>query len=80
MELTGYLTQRIAHEKVESQRRQLEEQERQVAALKARVALLEGDDGHGSSHANSNQGGSSVDDFSIRVRLSSSFQSQGPAR
>ncbi|KAG9045563.1 hypothetical protein FS837_006107 [Tulasnella sp. UAMH 9824] len=62
---------RIAHEKVESQRHQLEEQERQVAALKARIALLEGADDQGvRKQANSNQGTSSVDDFSIRTAAS----------
>ncbi|KAF9041981.1 hypothetical protein BDZ89DRAFT_1128670 [Hymenopellis radicata] len=33
---------RIAHEKVEEQRHQLEQQERQVAELRARISLLEG--------------------------------------
>ncbi|TFK40196.1 hypothetical protein BDQ12DRAFT_772149 [Crucibulum laeve] len=52
---------RIAHEKVEQQRLQLEEQERQVALLRARIALLEG--------GSSNQHGqitNTVDDFSIK--------------
>ncbi|KAG8984953.1 hypothetical protein FRB90_005039, partial [Tulasnella sp. 427] len=62
---------RIAHEKVESQRQQLEEQERQVAALKARIALLEGADDQGvRKPGNANQGISSVDDFSIRTAAS----------
>lgn len=62
---------RIAHEKVESQRQQLEEQERQVAVLKARIALLEGADDQGVRRpGNSNQGQSSVDDFSIRTAAS----------
>ncbi|KAG9008868.1 hypothetical protein FRB94_012837 [Tulasnella sp. JGI-2019a] len=62
---------RLAHEKVESQRHQLEEQERQVASLKARIALLEGgDDQAGLRTVNTNQGGSSVDDFSIRTAAS----------
>ncbi|KAG8864792.1 hypothetical protein FRB96_003378 [Tulasnella sp. 330] len=63
---------RIAHEKVESQRHQLEEQERQVASLKARIALLEGGDeqGVGLRTTSTNQGGSSVDDFSIRTAAS----------
>ncbi|KAG8933589.1 hypothetical protein FRC01_008130 [Tulasnella sp. 417] len=62
---------RIAHEKVESQRQQLEEQERQVAVLKARIALLEGADDQGvRKPGNSNQGTSSVDDFSIRTAAS----------
>jgi len=54
---------RIAHEKVEEQRRQLEEQEKQVALLRARIATLEGGR---EAAARSNQGGSSVDDFSIK--------------
>lgn len=58
---------RIAHEKVEEQRRQLEEQEKQVALLRARIALLEGtanDEQQDGRHPN--LGGSSVDDFSIK--------------
>lgn len=51
---------RIAHEKVEEQRRQLEEQEQQVAQLRARIERLEGGSGL------EIPGGSSVDDFSIR--------------
>jgi hypothetical protein len=55
---------RIAHEKVEQQRVQLEEQERQVAVLRARIQLLEGgSDPRGRSAIH---GGSSVDDFSIK--------------
>ncbi|KAG8899614.1 hypothetical protein FRB99_006534 [Tulasnella sp. 403] len=62
---------RIAHEKVESQRQQLEEQERQVASLHARIAILEGSDDQGiRKGGNANQGGSSVDDFSIRTAAS----------
>ncbi|KAG8964264.1 hypothetical protein FRC03_002031 [Tulasnella sp. 419] len=62
---------RIAHEKVESQRQQLEEQERQVAILKARIAVLEGGDDQGiQKPVNANQGGSSVDDFSIKQAAS----------
>ncbi|KAL1739830.1 hypothetical protein HDZ31DRAFT_68544 [Schizophyllum fasciatum] len=53
---------RIAHEKVEQQRLQLEEQERQVAALRARIALLEG----GPASGPTNGTGNTVDDFSIR--------------
>ncbi|KAL1949642.1 hypothetical protein VTO73DRAFT_8523 [Trametes versicolor] len=55
---------RIAHEKVEEQRVQLQEQEKQVAQLRARIALLEGtNQGHfGASKLN----GNSVDDFSIK--------------
>ncbi|KAI5886022.1 uncharacterized protein SCHCODRAFT_02643075 [Schizophyllum commune H4-8] len=53
---------RIAHEKVEQQRLQLEEQERQVAALRARIALLEG----GPATGPANGTGNTVDDFSIR--------------
>jgi hypothetical protein len=68
--LTTDTFQRIAHDKVESQRQQLEEQERQVAALKARISLLEGgEDAGGRKPGTSNQGVSSVDDFSIRVRV-----------
>ncbi|SJL19047.1 uncharacterized protein ARMOST_22654 [Armillaria ostoyae] len=53
---------RIAHEKVEQQRAQLEEQEQQVALLRARIALLEG----GSNTDRTGKGGNSVDDFSIK--------------
>ncbi|KAI0783859.1 hypothetical protein BC629DRAFT_1517743 [Irpex lacteus] len=52
---------RIAHEKVEEQRGQLQEQERQVALLRARIALLEG-----TSDPGLNRKGNSVDDFSIK--------------
>ncbi|PFH53149.1 hypothetical protein AMATHDRAFT_138457 [Amanita thiersii Skay4041] len=53
---------RIAHEKVEQQRLQLEEQERQVAQLRSRIALLEGvPDAQRISKS-----GNSVDDFSIK--------------
>ncbi|KAJ7238590.1 hypothetical protein B0H12DRAFT_1137320 [Mycena haematopus] len=51
---------RIAHEKVEEQRMQLEEQEQQVAQLRSRIALLEGGSGL------QMPGGNSVDDFSIK--------------
>ncbi|KAJ7471537.1 hypothetical protein B0H11DRAFT_2040411 [Mycena galericulata] len=51
---------RIAHEKVEEQRVQLEEQEQQVAQLRARIELLEGGPGL------KMPGGNSVDDFSIK--------------
>ncbi|KAF8141085.1 hypothetical protein K438DRAFT_1878703 [Mycena galopus ATCC 62051] len=51
---------RIAHEKVEEQRMQLEEQEQQVAQLRARIELLEGGPGL------QMPGGSSVDDFSVK--------------
>ncbi|KAH7884478.1 hypothetical protein F5I97DRAFT_1889810 [Phlebopus sp. FC_14] len=54
---------RIAHEKVEEQRKQLEEQEKQIAILRARIALLEGNE---QQNTTSKQGGSSVDDFSIK--------------
>ncbi|KAL5504232.1 DBP5 [Sanghuangporus vaninii] len=59
---------RIAHEKVEQQRVQLQEQEKQVAELRARIRALEGRDDHIQSAriANSNQGGTSVDDWSIK--------------
>ncbi|KAJ8503036.1 hypothetical protein ONZ45_g11209 [Pleurotus djamor] len=53
---------RIAHEKVEQQRLQLEEQERQVAALRARIATLEGS--AMAQHTNKRQ--NTVDDFSIK--------------
>jgi len=53
---------RIAHEKVEQQRVQLEEQERQVAQLRERIALLEG----GSNAQRSSRGANTVDDFSIK--------------
>ncbi|TRM64390.1 hypothetical protein BD626DRAFT_547511 [Schizophyllum amplum] len=55
---------RIAHEKVEQQRLQLEEQERQVAALRARIALLEGTPSGSTTASSAN--GNTVDDFSIR--------------
>ncbi|EJD48869.1 hypothetical protein AURDEDRAFT_135818 [Auricularia subglabra TFB-10046 SS5] len=55
---------RIAHEKVESQRSQLEEQERQIAMLRARISKLEGSD---TQRPYTGVGGStSVDDFSIK--------------
>ncbi|KAE9405195.1 hypothetical protein BT96DRAFT_853069 [Gymnopus androsaceus JB14] len=50
---------RIAHEKVEEQRAQLEEQERQVAQLRARIALLEGG-------PVAEVGKAAVDDYSIK--------------
>ncbi|KAF7773378.1 hypothetical protein Agabi119p4_5545 [Agaricus bisporus var. burnettii] len=53
---------RIAHEKVEEQRLQLEEQERQVAQLRARINLLEG----GSGLQIQGPGGNTIDDFSIK--------------
>ncbi|KAF7976616.1 hypothetical protein HWV62_2284 [Athelia sp. TMB] len=56
---------RIAHEKVEQQRQQLEEQEKQVALLRARISLLEGGNDV-SQRSSTKQGGSSVDDFSIK--------------
>lgn len=58
---------RIAHEKVESQRKQLEEQERQVAQLRERIATLEGSDDQSRwQRIGEKAGGSSVDDFSIK--------------
>ncbi|GJE94590.1 hypothetical protein PsYK624_107600 [Phanerochaete sordida] len=51
---------RIAHEKVEGQRLQLQEQEKQVALLRARIALLEG------TGEQNKRKGDSVDDFSIK--------------
>ena len=60
--------QRIAHEKVESQRQQLEEQERQVALLRQRITVLEGGDEQDRRQTMGQRaGGSSVDDFSIKV-------------
>ncbi|VDB85677.1 unnamed protein product [Peniophora sp. CBMAI 1063] len=59
---------RIAHEKVEEQRGQLETQERQVAALRARVAQLEGS--ATGPPAPTRQGGSTVDDFTIKTSAS----------
>ncbi|KZV90608.1 hypothetical protein EXIGLDRAFT_720208 [Exidia glandulosa HHB12029] len=55
---------RIAHEKVESQRTQLQEQERQIALLRQRIGRLEGADD--SRSATATGGTSSVDDFSIK--------------
>ena len=46
---------------------QLEEQERQVAALRERIAVLEGKSELPAGDMK--QGGSSVDDFSIKVRI-----------
>jgi hypothetical protein len=60
---------RIAHEKVEQQRQQLEEQERQVALLRARIGLLEGGNDQ-PQRSSTRQGGSSVDDFSIKSAAS----------
>ncbi|OCH88574.1 hypothetical protein OBBRIDRAFT_757965 [Obba rivulosa] len=54
---------RIAHEKVEEQRLQLQEQEKQVALLREHIALLEGST-NGTSVPKT--GNSSVDDFSIK--------------
>jgi hypothetical protein len=51
---------------VEEQRKQLEEQEKQVALLRDRIALLEGTAGD-QERTSTKQGGSSVDDFSIKV-------------
>ncbi|KZV64881.1 hypothetical protein PENSPDRAFT_639113 [Peniophora sp. CONT] len=59
---------RIAHEKVEEQRTQLETQERQVAALRARVAQLEGSST--GPPPPTRQGGSTVDDFTIKTSAS----------
>jgi len=62
-------TQAIAHQKVEEQRAQLEEQERQIARLQARIATLEGSpSGVQPLSGPRAAGGSSVDDFSIKVR------------
>ncbi|KAF8552780.1 hypothetical protein OG21DRAFT_1597946 [Imleria badia] len=51
---------------IEEQRRQLEEQEKQTALLRARIALLEGTATDPSAQTSVKQGGSSVDDFSIK--------------
>ena len=61
--------QRIAHEKVEEQRVQLQQQEKQVAELRARIATLEGREEKPASVSRSNQGGTSVDDWSIKVSV-----------
>ncbi|KIY64852.1 hypothetical protein CYLTODRAFT_492802 [Cylindrobasidium torrendii FP15055 ss-10] len=53
---------RIAHEKVEEQRKQLQQQEVLVAELRARIGVLEG----GPKTQERGHGGNSVDDFSIR--------------
>ncbi|KAJ7227455.1 hypothetical protein GGX14DRAFT_630020 [Mycena pura] len=55
---------RIAHEKVEKQQSQLEEQEQLVAQLRARIQRLEGGAGL------QMPGGNSVDDFSIKTGAS----------
>jgi hypothetical protein len=47
---------------------QLEEQEKQVALLRARIALLEGGE-----QVQQSLGGNSVDDFSIKVKRCSSY-------
>lgn len=62
--------QRIAHEQVEQQRKQMEEQERQVALLRARIAALEGggNAAPGQKPAGFNKSGSTIDDFTIKVR------------
>ncbi|TFY74238.1 hypothetical protein EWM64_g9774, partial [Hericium alpestre] len=57
---------RIAHEKVEQQRVQLEEQEKQVALLRERIATLEGTNQLNEPKTGEKQGGYSVDDFSIK--------------
>jgi len=62
---------RIAHEKVEDQRKQLQEQERQVAELRAHITVLEGDDNTSRvTEVNTRKGGQSVDDFSIKNAVS----------
>lgn len=53
--------------KVAEQKTQLEEQERQISLLRARIALLEGGDDEESRHTTNRAGGSTVDDSSIRV-------------
>lgn len=49
---------------MEQQRAQLEEQERQVAQLRGRIALLEG----GVNPSIGGPNGNTIDDFSIKVR------------
>jgi len=58
----------IAHQKVEEQRGQLEEQERQIARLHTRIAALEGSAPvtQPLDEPRRAAGGSSVDDFSIK--------------
>ncbi|KAI0034731.1 hypothetical protein K488DRAFT_39053, partial [Vararia minispora EC-137] len=56
---------RIAHEKVEEQRAQLQQQEQQVAQLRERIAVLEGATLQATSK-DRRLGGSSVDDFTIK--------------
>lgn len=56
---------RLAHEQVESQRRQMEEQERVIASLRDRVNRLEGGP-EDNIRPGGPKGGSSVDDFSIK--------------
>ncbi|KAG8809237.1 hypothetical protein FRC18_004638, partial [Serendipita sp. 400] len=57
---------RLAHEQVETQRKQMEEQEKIVASLKERISRLEGADQDTLVRPTASRGGSSVDDFSIR--------------
>ncbi|KLO07631.1 hypothetical protein SCHPADRAFT_922813 [Schizopora paradoxa] len=58
---------RIAHEKVEQQRIQLQEQEKQVSLLRTRIATLEGQgDQNAGQRVGQKQGGTSVDDWSIK--------------
>jgi len=59
---------RIAHEKVEEQRLQMQEQEKQVAFLRERIARLEGTSQH--SQGIRKPGLNSVDDVSIRTSAS----------
>ncbi|KAI0052241.1 hypothetical protein FA95DRAFT_1532985 [Auriscalpium vulgare] len=54
----------IAHQKVEEQRSQLEQQEKQIAMLRQRVATLEGSAVRATP--GEREGGNSVDDFSIK--------------
>ncbi|KAH8110382.1 hypothetical protein DFH11DRAFT_1708887, partial [Phellopilus nigrolimitatus] len=58
---------RIAHEKVKQQRVQLQEQEEQVAQLRAQITTLEGKEGSSTvGGVGWNQGGTSVDDWSTK--------------
>ncbi|KAI0067290.1 hypothetical protein BV25DRAFT_1819617 [Artomyces pyxidatus] len=55
----------IAHQKVEEQRAQLEQQEKQIALLRERIATLEGS-APSQAKPGQRQGVNTVDDFSIR--------------
>ncbi|GAA5824298.1 hypothetical protein JCM10212_006693, partial [Sporobolomyces blumeae] len=61
---------KLAHLRIEEQRTAMMEQEKQNAALRKHIALLEGGDAQGASvvgvHSASGGGGSTVDDFTIK--------------